>query len=183
MVKNKKQEILQIASEQFLQSGYLAATLRDIASRAGLEVSSIYSHFPSKEAILREICFENAKAFLEGISSIDRDLCVHDQINKIVELHFAILNERQGAVLLLGDEWRHLTGKNLSDFKQMRKQYELEITERLGKNYPATEKKDVVMRFFLSGMIWIYKRKDLWDEEQKAEIKALLIQLFSKGIA
>lgn len=182
-MKNKKQEILQIASEQFLQSGYLAATLRDIASRCGLEVSSIYSHFSSKEAILREICFENAKAFLEGITLIDRKLSVKDQMNKIVELHFAILNERQGAVLLLGDEWRHLTGKNLSDFKQMRKQYESEISERLGKNYSTAEEKDVVMRYFLSGMIWIYKRKDLWNEDQKTKIKNLLFKLFSEGIA
>lgn len=50
-----RQAILEAAYDLFLAQGYAATSMRQIARRAGLALSSIYNHFPSKEAIFVEI--------------------------------------------------------------------------------------------------------------------------------
>lgn len=47
--------IVEAAQELFLQRGYLAATIEDIAARSGVAVSTVYFAFGSKRAILRAI--------------------------------------------------------------------------------------------------------------------------------
>ena len=52
---NKFDEILTAAMRLFSEKGYHATSMRTIAKEAGIVQSSIYNHFPSKEAILKEI--------------------------------------------------------------------------------------------------------------------------------
>lgn len=47
--------ILQAAAKMFRDQGYLATTLRGIASKAGLKAGSIYYHFSSKDDIVNEV--------------------------------------------------------------------------------------------------------------------------------
>lgn len=47
--------VLTAALEEFLDTGYHGATVRGIASRAGLSVPGIYHYYPSKQAILVRI--------------------------------------------------------------------------------------------------------------------------------
>ena len=57
-------QILLAAASLFREKGYKATTLRDVAERAGMGAGSLYYHFDSKDAILREV--------LEvGIATID----------------------------------------------------------------------------------------------------------------
>ena len=59
-----RQQILLVAASLFREKGYKATTLRDVAERAGMGAGSLYYHFDSKDAILREV--------LEvGIATID----------------------------------------------------------------------------------------------------------------
>ncbi|MDR0570566.1 MAG: TetR/AcrR family transcriptional regulator [Clostridiales Family XIII bacterium] len=52
---NKRDTIIDCALELFSMKGYAETSIRDIARMAGVRGSSIYSHFPSKQAILDEI--------------------------------------------------------------------------------------------------------------------------------
>lgn len=54
-----RRSILDAAYELFLQQGYTATSMRQIASRSGLALGSIYNHFESKEVIFREVLIEN----------------------------------------------------------------------------------------------------------------------------
>jgi AcrR family transcriptional regulator len=47
-----KQRILSCAVNLFCEKGYSETAIRDIASAVGIKASSIYNHFPSKEALL-----------------------------------------------------------------------------------------------------------------------------------
>ena len=59
-----RQQILLAAACLFREKGYKATTLRDVAEHAGMGAGSLYYHFDSKDAILREV--------LEvGIATID----------------------------------------------------------------------------------------------------------------
>ena len=52
------QAILQAAYELFLEKGYAATSVREIAERTGLALGGIYNHFENKEAIFSELMIE-----------------------------------------------------------------------------------------------------------------------------
>ncbi|MEW6094394.1 MAG: TetR/AcrR family transcriptional regulator [Chloroflexota bacterium] len=53
-----RQAVMQAAYELFLEQGYTATSMRQIAERAGLALGGIYNHFASKEAIFSELIHE-----------------------------------------------------------------------------------------------------------------------------
>ncbi len=182
-VKSKKSLIVDTAATLFISKGYNSSSLREIAAKVNMEVSSIYSHFANKEEILKEICFENANAFLEGIKKIDPNCPTDTQIGEIVSLHVNMISDKAGAVLLFSEEWKNLSGENLNTFKKMRRNYENEVGLRLGKNIDCEDERDIVMRSFLSGMQWIYKGGKKMSNTEKKRIESTLISLFTHGIA
>ena len=52
---NTKEKIFDVALDLFSKKGYDSVSLREIAEEVGIKKSSIYSHYPSKEAILMSI--------------------------------------------------------------------------------------------------------------------------------
>ncbi|MBQ2653924.1 MAG: TetR/AcrR family transcriptional regulator [Methanobrevibacter sp.] len=50
-----KEKIFDVALDLFSKKGYDSVSLNEIASGVGIKKSSIYSHYPSKEAILMDI--------------------------------------------------------------------------------------------------------------------------------
>jgi AcrR family transcriptional regulator len=52
------QVIIESAYTLFLEQGYAATSMRQIAERAGLALGSIYNHFASKETIFSELILE-----------------------------------------------------------------------------------------------------------------------------
>lgn len=51
----KRRAILDAATEVFLQKGYLATNMDEIAARAGVSKQTVYKNFPSKETLFVEI--------------------------------------------------------------------------------------------------------------------------------
>lgn len=52
---NTKEKIFVVSLDLFSKKGYDSVSLREIAEEVGIRKSSIYSHYPSKEAILVDI--------------------------------------------------------------------------------------------------------------------------------
>ena len=61
---NTKEKIFEASLDLFSKKGYDSVSLREIADNVGIKKSSIYSHYPSKEAILMDI-FEYLTNLLE----------------------------------------------------------------------------------------------------------------------
>ncbi len=53
-----RRAVMEAAYELFLEQGYAATSMRQIAERSGLALGGIYNHFPSKEAIFSELIIE-----------------------------------------------------------------------------------------------------------------------------
>lgn len=53
-----RQTILEAAYELFLEQGYAATSMRQIAERAGLALGGIYNHFDGKEAIFADLIID-----------------------------------------------------------------------------------------------------------------------------
>ena len=79
---NTKEKIFDVALDLFSKKGYDSVSLREIAEEVGIKKSSIYSHYPSKEAILMDI-FEyltNLFEYDELLNNKELDLSEDNEI-------------------------------------------------------------------------------------------------------
>jgi AcrR family transcriptional regulator len=53
----KRRQILDAAAAVFTERGFQRATMREIATRAGVATGTIYNHFDDKEALLRALMY------------------------------------------------------------------------------------------------------------------------------
>lgn len=125
----KKVAIYEAAALLFRERGYRAASMRELAERVNLKVSSLYSHIGSKEELLQKICFDNAQNFIEGLDTIQqKGGTVVEQLQEVISLHVDIAVKNPTSVTVFNNEWRHLTDRkgqrNLSAFLELRKTYE-----------------------------------------------------------
>lgn len=65
-----REDVLRAAVEVFREKGYERATVRDIAARAGMTNSSLYSHVASKQELFLEIVQPVIEAAVERMSHI-----------------------------------------------------------------------------------------------------------------
>src|SRR5215813_13986692 len=65
----KRAAVLAAAAEVFLEAGVEAASMDEIARRAKVSKATVYSHFESKQALLKSIVHERCKAMLPALSS------------------------------------------------------------------------------------------------------------------
>lgn len=56
--EHTRRAILQAAYELFLEKGYAASSMREIAEKSGLALGGIYNHFENKQAIFGEVIID-----------------------------------------------------------------------------------------------------------------------------
>lgn len=69
--RKKRNAILAAATEAFLEAGYGAATMDDIAGRAQVSKQTIYHHFGSKEVLFAAMIEERCEDFLAPIGHVE----------------------------------------------------------------------------------------------------------------
>lgn len=76
----RPEEVLDAALDLFIEKGFAATRVEDIAKKAGLSKGAVYLYFPSKEAIMEALVrraivpvAENAAAFVAGFGGNPRD--------------------------------------------------------------------------------------------------------------
>lgn len=122
---NRKDQIIEKATQLFQKQGYAATSMRDLAGFIGIEAASLYSHIKSKEEILQTICFQMAEDFFSSLNSIETVGSQADQkLRAAVASHVEVLTKDPAASAVFVSEWRHLSEPYLSDFLNMRNQYE-----------------------------------------------------------
>lgn len=191
MSKTKKQIVFEAAAQLFMEKGYLAASMRELAERVGLEqASSLYNHLKSKEEVLRKICLENADKFITGITAIEQSATTPiAQLKALIHLHISIAIEDPTSVTVFNDEWRHLSEPYLSNFLSKRKDYEnrfktiIESGIQDGSFKPVDA--NIALYTILTSVRWIhywYKpERNVSVEKLEADVSALLIEGLHNG--
>ncbi|HUQ74908.1 MAG TPA: TetR/AcrR family transcriptional regulator [Burkholderiales bacterium] len=70
MATQNRERVLRAATTSFLARGY-ASSVDDIARRAGVAKQTVYSHFPSKDLLFREVARELALSVLVELEGGD----------------------------------------------------------------------------------------------------------------
>ena len=85
MSDNKKDQILAAASECFARFGYKKTTLEDIGKKIGLDKTSIYYYFKSKEEIFSTIVINEFQQF---ITKLQQDIANDMDCEQKIQFYF-----------------------------------------------------------------------------------------------
>lgn len=121
---SKKGLILQRAATMFLERGFAASSMRDLAETVGIEAASLYNHIRSKNEILESICFEVANLFNEKIQEIETGRQSNiNKIEAILRFHVEQMIDHYEKVIVSDREWRHLDEPFRANFQSQRRLY------------------------------------------------------------
>ena len=81
--QNQREQIIAVANRLFREKGYHKTSVSEIAHEVGMDQSSIYYWFPSKEAILEHVCDPN-----RSLSALDH--IMNDIDDRVVQLYMLI---------------------------------------------------------------------------------------------
>jgi len=172
----RKREILAASQNVLKEKGYAATSVRDIAKALSMEPASLYSHFKSKEDILKITCFDMADKLEIGISKVnDIYFNAEEKLRTAINLHVKVLTQNLNSAMIFIRDWRNLTGKSLDQFILKRNAYEAGFREivQTGINegiFNETDKKFAALTI-LSSVNWIvewYKEDGSLSSEQIA---------------
>src|SRR5262245_25704240 len=107
----RRDELLEIAAEQFADKGFKSTTVRDIADAAGILSGSLYHHFDSKESMVDEIL----RTFQDELfAAYDAVLASKDdartKIEKAVRLSFEAIDQHPHEVAIFQNDADYLGG-------------------------------------------------------------------------
>ena len=96
--KISRRRVLDAAARCFLNKGYAATRLSDIADEAGMKAGSIYYHFDSKEQMLSEVFHIGISAVFgavrAGVEALGSDSSHRDRIGAAIKAHLEQLLEQ-----------------------------------------------------------------------------------------
>jgi AcrR family transcriptional regulator len=85
-----RREILRAAGASFAASGFVGATTRAVATRAGVNVATLHYHFGSKEGLYRAVLGEATRGPLPAVSAATAS----EAVARLVDALFAFGAER-----------------------------------------------------------------------------------------
>jgi AcrR family transcriptional regulator len=104
--RHRVETILEVALALVVESGAEALAMREVARRAGVQISSVYQYFPSKAHIIRELAKRNlarVRLLLQG--EVQRLLADHDgappvgeAVERLVDAYFAHYRDQPDAL-------------------------------------------------------------------------------------
>lgn len=157
---SRKDQIFLVAERLFREKGFVATSMRDIASELGIEAASLYSHIRSKDEILETICFRMADQFISAFQEVnDIYFNAEEKLKMAITSHIKILANDLNASSVFIREWRHLNEPKLAEFIGLRNKYESEFRRILQTGeeenvFEIVENKFAVLTI-ISSMNWI----------------------------
>ena len=120
-----RERIRNEAAALFRVKGYNGTSMAELAAEVGMTKSSLYHHFPSKQALLSEIIeltVARVTPLLQAIA--ESDLPADEKLRRAVFLHTVEAIHDRDAVACFAEEGRFLAPDHLSDHLDKRDRYE-----------------------------------------------------------
>ncbi len=105
-MKNKKEEILQAAEEEFARNGYEGANISRIAKRVGVTHVLLYYHFQNKENLFIEVLQRKIEQFIQSVLVPEGTENIHfmENIDMLITQNFNIMAQNVMLARLLVNE-------------------------------------------------------------------------------
>ncbi|MCK9229887.1 MAG: TetR/AcrR family transcriptional regulator [Syntrophales bacterium] len=158
-----KQKIKTIAIQLMYQKGYHACSISDIAKRAGIQKSSIYYHYMSKEEILFDILKETMESLNESLQNCLKDLeGAEERLVAMIRNHLSFHMVRQKEVIVSDSELRGLTADNLRSVIRMRDEYDTQMKDIIERGIQEGVFKNVNPRVMANAIVTMCTQISQW---------------------
>lgn len=126
--RNSRADVIAAAGRLFADRGYHGTSMRDLGQELGLLGSSLYSHVPSKEALLVEVVEKGARLF-ERAAQVARSKegTGADRLRALISGHVEVMTDYQDEVRTFLNEARFLDGEHRRHIVAARDAYEAEF--------------------------------------------------------
>lgn len=122
---NRRSELIRKAGRLFLEKGYDATTIRDIADAVGMRSGSPFYHFKSKQDMLKAVMIEGLHSALasqeEAMAGLREP---EEKFRALVRSHLRIILEDHAEFPVLLYEWRALSGESRAEVIAVKDRYE-----------------------------------------------------------
>jgi AcrR family transcriptional regulator len=183
----KSQEIYQVVARLFARKGYHSTSMREIARELGMNQSSLYYYFKSKEDVLFKLmndAMDDAMATLMEICAAE--LSPEDKLKRVLGFYTRYYAGDQERLILLVNEKNSLSEAYRQRLVEKERRYVRlfkEVFEELASQGCIKEIPPSVATFAFLGMVhytikW-YHRDGFVNLDTLAEIFA---EIFSKGV-
>lgn len=107
----RRTHILNIAADVFARRGFANATVREIATEAGILSGSLYQHFESKDSMLAEILSnlmtDLLAAYREVVATTED---IVEQFAGMVRCGYALVAEHRTGMTILHNDFSYISG-------------------------------------------------------------------------
>ena len=183
----KTEEIYQVIARLFAYRGYHSTSMREIARELGMNQSSLYHYFASKQDILFTLmndAMDDVLAILEEISSTD--LLPEDRLNRVLSFYTQYYAGDQERLILLINEMNSLNEEYRSILVRKQRQYVQlikSILEELAAQDKIKQIDPAIATFAFFGMVhytikWYHKDGPVSLEQ----LANAFVEIFTKGV-
>ena len=124
-VKSTRERVREEAAALFRERGYNGTSMSELARRVGITKSSLYHHFPSKQALLAEIIeltVNRVTPLVEEVAASEAP--VAERLRRVVAIHTVEAIRDQDAVACFTEEGRYLSPEFMVALVAKRDDYE-----------------------------------------------------------
>lgn len=186
---SRKDVIVQAAASLFLEKGYKAASMRDLAERVGVEAASLYNHIRSKTELLHDICFAVANRYWEHMSQIEStESPIINKIEALLRFQINQMIYNYAEVHVSDREWRHLAEPYLSNYQAQRRNYRKRFAALIEKGIEQGQIKRIdaptavlIMLHAISGIeSWHRSKQKISDEALEENMITIMLNGLKK---
>jgi TetR/AcrR family transcriptional regulator, cholesterol catabolism regulator len=124
-VQTRRRQIEDVASTLFSSRGYAATSMRDIARMLDLQGGSLYSHIPSKEAVLAAIVEQAAEDFHAAVRPLaERPGPAAERLREMVAAHVRVVTGGRDRAKVFLFEWTFLGEERRAAVARSRSAYQ-----------------------------------------------------------
>lgn len=189
MKKSKRELVLEEAAKLFVEKGYSATSMKDIAVRNGIEAASLYNHIKSKQDILQDLLLSIAYKFDTGIKNIaSSKFRKGERLKEAIKMHINVSVNNQDTTYLILQDWKHLEEPSKAEFLEIRKYYQDTfrdlIVEAKELDVVRNANTEIMLNNILSSLRWIYNQ-DLYENVSKIDLSQFeseMLQFIFSGI-
>lgn len=178
--------IQEAAIELFAKQGFRATSLRQIASKVGVQVGSLYNHIPSKGELLFSIMERVMLDLLADQRAISRTEDVVERLAALIYRHVNFHGERAREVFIGNSELRSLNGSQRSRIVVLRNEYEKLFQEVLSEGIERGKFLSVDVKVVSFGLIAMTTWVSAWYSPQGPlsleEIADIYVNLVLRGL-
>jgi AcrR family transcriptional regulator len=188
---SRKDVIVQAAANLFLEKGYKAASMRDLAERVGVEAASLYNHIRSKTELLHDICFAVANRYWEHMSQVEAtDSSTISKIEALLRFQINQMIYNYAEVHVSDREWRHLAEPYLSNYQTQRRNYRKRFAALVEKGIEQGQIKNIdaptavlIMLHAISGIeSWHRSKQKISDEALEENMITIMLDGLRKQL-